>query len=114
MATTTANHVTLTAENFHCEVIANPHPVLVDFWAPWCGPCQVMNPILAELAAEYDGRVSVGKVNVDEQPNLAAQYGVQAIPTLILFCNGEEIERVVGATRKQVLAAKLAGLLHVA
>ena len=106
--------VELTDNNFQMEVVEAGLPVLVDFWAPWCGPCRVMHPIISELAEEYGGRVTMGKINVDEEPNLAAQYGVQAIPTLILFRNGEEIERVIGATRKQVLIVKLGALLRTA
>lgn len=88
--------VILTKENFEAEVINSDIPVLVDFWAGWCGPCMMLSPIIAELAEELNGKVKVGKVNVDEQNELAMQYRVASIPTLLLFKNGELVKTTVG------------------
>ncbi len=102
------NIVTLTKENFDAEVLKAPAPVLVDFWAEWCGPCKMIAPILDELAAEYDGKVKIGKVNIDQQQGLAAEYGVRAIPTLLLFHKGEVADQMVGLRSKRDLAASFA------
>ena len=91
------NVVTLTQENFPKEVLQSPVPILVDFWAEWCGPCKMIAPILDELAEEYDGRIRIGKVNIDDFQNLAAEYRVSAIPTLVLFKAGHEAARQAGA-----------------
>ena len=99
--------VTLTQENFSQQVLQSPAPVLVDFWAEWCGPCKMIAPVLDELADEYDGKVKIGKVNIDEQQNLAAEYGVRAIPTLLVFQNGEVADQIVGARSKRDLKASL-------
>lgn len=87
----------LNQETFDGEVLKSNIPVLVDFWASWCGPCRMVSPIISELAEEYDGKICVGKVNVDENAALAASYAVVSIPTVILFVNGEAVERLVGA-----------------
>jgi len=92
--------VELTEENFQQEVLDAQEVVLVDYWAPWCGPCQRIAPIVEELAAENAGRLKVGKVNVDEQPGLAAQYGINSIPTLMLFKNGEVVQTLIGLQPK--------------
>jgi len=95
--------VELTDANFHAEVIQAGMPYLVDFWAVWCGPCRIMSPIVDELAEEYAGRLKVGKVNTDENPAVATDYGISAIPALLLFKDGELKERLVGAVPKNVL-----------
>ena len=97
----------LTQENFTQQVLQSPAPVLVDFWAEWCGPCKMIAPLLDELADEYDGKVKIGKVNIDEQQNLAAEYGVRAIPTLLVFQNGQVADQLVGARSKRDLKASL-------
>ncbi len=93
--------LTITKENFETEVVQSDTPVLVDFWASWCGPCKMIAPIIDELAADFDGKAKVGKVNVDEQRELAAQFKVMSIPTIIVFKNGEAVETVVGGRNKQ-------------
>ena len=102
-----ANIVTLTETNFDQEVLNSPTPVLVDFWAEWCGPCKMITPILDELASEYDGKVKVGKVNIDDQQSIATEYGIRAIPTLLIFKDGEVAEQVVGLRSKRDLKANL-------
>jgi thioredoxin 1 len=101
------NIVTLTAANFEQEVLQSPTPVLVDFWAEWCGPCKMISPILDELASEYDGKVKVGKVNIDDHQVIATQYGIRAIPTLLIFKDGEVAEQVVGLRSKRDLKANI-------
>lgn len=99
------NIVTLTQENFEKEVLQSAQPVLVDFWAEWCGPCKMLSPILDELAQEYDGRIRIGKVNIDEFQDLAAQYGIHSIPTLLLFKQGQVADQIVGLRSKRDLKA---------
>ena len=99
------NVVTLTQENFAKEVLQSSVPVLVDFWAEWCGPCKMIAPILDELAEEYDGRIRIGKVNIDDYQSLAAEYRVSAIPTLLLFRQGQVAEQIVGLKSKRDLKA---------
>ena len=101
------NIVTLTSDNFDQEVVKSSQPVLVDFWAEWCGPCKMIAPMLDELAAEYDGKVKIGKVNIDDHQNLAAQYRINSIPTLLFFKNGQVVDQVVGARSKKDFKAKL-------
>jgi len=101
------NIVTLTEQNFASEVLNSPAPILVDFWAEWCGPCKMIAPALNELADEFAGRVRIGKVNIDEHQSLAAQYGVRAIPTLLIFKQGQVAEQMVGAKGKRELKASL-------
>ena len=95
--------ITITKENFEQEVVNSTQPVLVDFWASWCGPCKMLSPVISELAEEYEGKVKVGKVNVDEQPELASAFRVASIPTVVLFKDGKIAETSVGYRPKQQL-----------
>ncbi len=99
--------IELTNANFDAEVLQSELPVLVDFWATWCGPCMMLGPIVAEVAAEYAGRVKVGKVNVDNAPELAARYGITSIPALLLFRKGEVARTSVGFVKKADVVAML-------
>jgi len=96
----------ITDSNFE-EVIGSEKPVLVDFWAEWCGPCRMVGPIVEELAGDYDGKVVVGKVDVDANPMVSAKFGIRSIPTLLLFKDGEIVDKQVGAVPKTVLSQKL-------
>lgn len=96
----------ITEANFN-EIINSDKPVLIDFWATWCGPCLMLAPTIEELAGEYEGKAVIGKVDVDANPNLAAQFGIRSIPTLLIFKGGEVVDKQVGVVPKTVLAQKL-------
>lgn len=93
--------IVLTDQNFETEVLKSDLSFLVDFWAPWCGPCQMAGPVIEELAKENEGKIKVGKVNIDESPQVAGKYGVMSIPTVVLFKDGKEIGRKVGFEGKE-------------
>jgi thioredoxin 1 len=102
-----ANVAEFTDANFQQEVLQSAEPVLVDFWAPWCGPCRMIAPVVEELASEYGGSVKVGKLNIDDSPSAAQNYGVSSIPTLMVFKGGDVIERFVGVQPKAKLQQAL-------
>ena len=97
----------ITNENFKSFVLDSNKPVLIDFWAPWFGPCRMVSPIVDELAEELDGKAGIGKINVDEQPELAAQFGIMSIPTLLVFKGGKLAEKKIGVQTKQALMEML-------
>ncbi len=101
------SEITITKDNFEKEVLQSDVPVIVDFWATWCGPCKMVAPILADIAKEKAGELKVGKVNVDDQMELAQQFGIMNIPTMILFKNGEKVNQIVGAVPKENILAML-------
>jgi thioredoxin 1 len=98
---------TVTQDNFEREVLSSEKPVLIDFWAPWCGPCRMLSPVVDELAEEHNGEVYVGKVNIDEEPELATRFGVMSIPTVMLFKGGVPVSTSVGVKPKHALEAML-------
>ncbi|MBP3744737.1 MAG: thioredoxin [Prevotella sp.] len=102
--------VAITSENF--ESLKNGNlPLVVDLWAPWCGPCRMVGPVISELAAQYDGKVVIGKCNVDDEEDIAAELGVRSIPTILFYKNGEVVDKFVGAAPKAVLEEKIKALL---
>lgn len=103
--------IEITDGNFK-EVLSTDQPVLVDFWAEWCGPCKMIGPVVEELAGEYEGKAVIGKVDVDANPNLSVEFGVRSIPTLLVFKNGEVVDKQVGAVPKGVLAGKIDAQLN--
>jgi len=106
-----SNEIEFTETNFENEVIQSDVPVLVDFWAPWCGPCKMVAPIVEEISGEYAGRLKVGKLNTDDNQMVASQFGVMSIPTLMIFKGGEVVERIVGAQPKEALTGKIDAVL---
>lgn len=107
-------YITATETNFKTEVLESDKPVLVDFWAEWCGPCKMIAPALEQLAEEFDGKAKIVKLNVDDHPAIAGEYGIRSIPTLLFFRDGKVVEQLVGAAPKGALAEKLNGLIGVA
>ena len=99
--------IELTAENFKEEVLEAEMPVLVDFWAPWCGPCHMVSPAVEEIAKGYEGKLKVGKLNVDEAPAIASQYGIMSIPFLGIFKGGELVDSIIGAVPKPAIEEKI-------
>ena len=104
--------IEFTDSNFDELVLKSDKPVLVDFWAEWCGPCRMVGPVVEELSHDYDGKVVVGKVNVDLNPGISMKYGIRNIPTLLIFKGGEIVDKQVGAVPKSILAGKLEGQLQ--
>ena len=103
--------ITFSDSNFQENVLQSSTPVLVDFWAPWCGPCKIVDPIVHELAAEFEGKVKVGKMNVDENPEVSGQYGVMSIPTLMFFKNGQPVKSIIGAQGKDSIKSVLESVI---
>jgi thioredoxin 1 len=101
------NVIELTNDNFDSEVVSHQGTVLVDFWAPWCGPCRMVGPVVEQIATEYEGRAKVAKLNTDEASDIASRYGIRSIPTLLFFKNGEMVQQLVGAYPKGKITEKL-------
>jgi thioredoxin 1 len=106
-----ASEMEFTDSNFDQEVLKSNEPVLVDFWAPWCGPCKMIAPIVAEISTEYAGKLKVGKLNTDDNQGTASRYGVMSIPTVMIFKNGQMVARIVGAQSKQTFTGKIDAVL---
>ena len=102
--------ITVTDSNFKDEVVGSEQPVLVDFWATWCGPCRMIAPMIEELAGQFEGRAKVAKMDVDQNPRTAMQFGIRSIPTLLFFKDGQVVDQLIGASSKKALAEKLESL----
>ncbi len=102
-----AKAIEFTDANFETEVLNSDHAVLVDFWAEWCGPCRMVGPVVEEMAGEYEGKAKIGKVNVDDNPQVSMKYGIRSIPSLLIFKNGEVVDQIVGAVPKVTLKKQL-------
>ena len=105
------SEIQLTDDTFDKDVVQSPEPVLVDFWAPWCGPCRMLTPVIEEISKEYAGKVRVAKINTDEHPNAASRYKISAIPTLLFFKGGKVVEQLVGVHSKAEIKKTLDGLV---
>ena len=101
----------ITDSSFQEVVLQSDKPVLVDFWAPWCGPCRMLSPVIEQLHNEFEGKAVIGKVNVDDYQQIAVEYGIRSIPTLLIFKNGELVDRLTGVSPKEVIAEKLSAHL---
>lgn len=104
--------ITITDDNFNTEVLKSDKPILIDFWAVWCGPCKMIAPIVEELAAEYEGKIKVGKLDVDNNQQSAINYGVRSIPTLLIFKGGKVVDTIIGAVPKVHIKQKLDAVLN--
>ncbi len=106
-----AKPITITDENFKTEVLSSDIPVLVDFWAEWCGPCKMIAPSVEELAEEYEGKIKIGKLDIDSNQNVASEYGIRSIPSLLIFKNGQVVDQIVGAVPKNQIQSKIDAVL---
>ncbi|HEX9652671.1 MAG TPA: thioredoxin [bacterium] len=106
-----AKPITFTDNNFESEVLSSEKPVLVDFWAEWCGPCKMIAPFIEELAGEYEGKIKIGKLDVDSNSRVSSQYGIRSIPSLLIFKHGQVVEHIVGAVPKNQIKSKLEAAL---
>lgn len=106
-----SNLLAINEENFETEVLQSPHPVLIDFWAIWCGPCKMISPIVDELARDYEGKLKVGKCDVDSNQRIAIKYGIRSIPTLLLFKDGQVVDQIIGAVPKHHIKEKIDKIL---
>jgi thioredoxin 2 len=111
ISTTHDRPITLTEATFRAEVVSFPGVVLIDCWAPWCGPCHMVSPIVEQIASEYAGRIKVGKIDIDQNPTIASQFQIQSIPTLLLFKNGKLVDRLIGALPKNEIEKRLIPIL---
>ncbi len=100
-------YLSATDLNFKAEILDSTQVALVDFWAPWCGPCMMLGPVIEELAGDYEGKAVIAKLNVDDNPKIAAQYGIRSIPSLLIFKNGEVVDQMLGAMPKNAIAKKI-------